>query len=168
MTPPVVASVPFTVPVVLPPLLTMHRDTLTTSAGSRAPFGMDSTVSDDAPAAVPGRSNASTTVPVLGLMTSALAPMPRVAKPAQMSAMSDAVPPPALAAAMTESRPCSSVGFHGSSFMPSVTNCRMRSLPTAQPRRLMNRARTSNNAAAHTSPMLWTWNAVAEPPAPLA
>ena len=60
----------------------------------------------------PGTLKFSVTAPVVALFTIASTPMPRAAKPAQMSAMSAAVPPPALAAAMIESRPCSNVGLH--------------------------------------------------------
>ena len=52
------------------------------------------------------------------MSTWALTPMPRAAKPAQMSSRSAAVPPPASAAARIASRPCKSVGLSGIELHP--------------------------------------------------
>ena len=88
----------------------------------------------------PGLLKFSTTANVSGLNV-AHTPMPRAAKPAQMSAMSAAVPPPAARRREDRIAALSIVGLIGSSFMPSVTNCRNRWLPVAKPRRVMKRAR---------------------------
>jgi hypothetical protein len=57
-------------------------------------------------------------------------PIPRVAKPSQMSSSSSLLKP-AASAASKELRPSIRVGLTGSSFIASVTSCSMRWLPAA-------------------------------------
>ena len=108
----------------------------------------------------------STTVLLLELTADASTPMPRAAKPAQMSAMSAAVPPPALAAARIESRPCSSVGFDGIELHAVGDELQHALVADREASRVMKRARTSKSALAHTSPMLCTAKALLEPIGP--
>src|SRR5262249_33061860 len=64
-----------------------------------------------------GTAKLSTTLAAafVRLVIFAVVPMPRAAKPAQISAMSAAVPPPALAAARIALRACRKLGLTGSS-----------------------------------------------------
>ena len=85
-TPPVASSVPATLALVATPALVMQSDTSPISKGSSCPFGMDSDVSVAPAPVMPGMSKACTTLADRSaLRTWALAPMPRAAKPDQMS-----------------------------------------------------------------------------------
>src|SRR4051794_16757011 len=70
----------------------------------------------------------------------ALEPMPRLAKAAHNSVR---LAPPLLtkSACKMALRACKKLGFAGDRFMPSVTNCRMSWLPTAQPYLVIKLAR---------------------------
>src|SRR5688572_29339040 len=104
-TPPDACKAPVTAPVAPEPVLEIQKLTPTVSFVSSCPFGTDSETSVAVPALRPGVSNACTTLPVVRLTTCALTPMPRTAKPDQISATSAADRPAAVAAAMIESRP---------------------------------------------------------------